>query len=683
MSNPYQSLGYFTGFPEPIMFQAPKTQSSRSRKKSTPGMDHVKHRRTRSGCYTCRSRRVKCDETRPICERCRKGKRDCAYPESSSTKASGGSGSSKESSTISQATSPESSQDEEGEIDSDAKLEPIIDEEEVDYASPNLSRPVGKLRRTKTNSTLNLRMSSTRQSSETPSLEGAKSSSPSISTGTAASFTTSLYASESASQSSMHHSDWSHLPGDLQPYLGYYCENITHYSYCMVNDTDDFFRKVLPRIAVQGGNDALLYALVGFSAYHYAVQDPNGKMQDFLRYYNKGVTLLLSSLKRGGRQNIAILMAILQLATIEEYLGDWVNLMGHQKAALEILTRLYTPQTIMQSPMSRMLLTWYARFDVFVGMMGGFETNLPREWFSTAVQFSREQVERHPESIAWRVELPAAEIRLLSVDMSVLYARGGRGEIQAESFAAEHSSITKQLYEWRNTLDPTITNPAFLVTDFPQRVAPNDNDDIVNPYKPGYLYNFPLFSTTVLLVEWHSILVMHKSQEPLAMLQEPSVELRNLAYTICEIFETVQLWPSTPNGALVTIQACLAIAALFIPRDSKHYMWIRHKYALLEARGYVFPLTMRNRMAEIFRDSSCIQWWLPNDEGLRPIIRSIRAFADERNSNPVTQQTENLREMSAIFAKMRLDTDDMPSPSPIEPSNASFSFRGKGKDPRT
>lgn len=30
-----------------------------SQQKSAPGLDHIKHRRTRSGCYTCRSRRVK------------------------------------------------------------------------------------------------------------------------------------------------------------------------------------------------------------------------------------------------------------------------------------------------------------------------------------------------------------------------------------------------------------------------------------------------------------------------------------------------------------------------------------------------------------------------------------------------------------------------------------------------
>ena len=35
--------------------------------------------RVRSGCLTCRSRKVKCDEKRPICDNCTRLKRDCAY----------------------------------------------------------------------------------------------------------------------------------------------------------------------------------------------------------------------------------------------------------------------------------------------------------------------------------------------------------------------------------------------------------------------------------------------------------------------------------------------------------------------------------------------------------------------------------------------------------------------------
>lgn len=71
---------------------------------------------------------------------------------------------------------------------------------------------------------------------------------------------------------------------------------------------------------------------------------------------------------------------------------------------------------------------------------------------------------------------------------------------------------------------------------------------------------------------------------------------------------------------------------------------------------------MRERMAELFREPSCVDWWLPNGEGLSPSLRSIRAFADERNANPVSDQTESVREISAIFAKMRIDHDDMSTP---------------------
>jgi hypothetical protein len=37
-------------------------------------------------------------------------------------------------------------------------------------------------------------------------------------------------------------------------------------------------------------------------------------------------------------------------------------------------------------------------------------------------------------------------------------------------------------------------------------------------------------------------------------------------------------------------------------------------------------------MADLFRDRSCMHWWLPNDENYPPIIRSIRKFVEERTS---------------------------------------------------
>lgn len=59
-------------------------------------------------------------------------------------------------------------------------------------------------------------------------------------------------------------------------------------------------------------------------------------------------------------------------------------------------------------------------------------------------------------------------------------------------------------------------------------------------------------------------------------------------------------------------------------------------------------------MGELFREPSCVRWWLPNDEGFTPILQSIRAFADERNAVAVSAQVGNLREVNQVFAKLQL-----------------------------
>jgi len=64
-------------------------------------------------------------------------------------------------------------------------------------------------------------------------------------------------------------------------------------------------------------NEALLYAVVGFAAYHHTLKNPNGQINEFLQYYNRSVTLLLAFLKKKEKHSVATLLTILQLATIE------------------------------------------------------------------------------------------------------------------------------------------------------------------------------------------------------------------------------------------------------------------------------------------------------------------------------------------------------------------------------
>lgn len=58
-----------------------------------------------------------------------------------------------------------------------------------------------------------------------------------------------------------------------------------------------------------------------------------------------------------------------------------------------------------------------------------------------------------------------------------------------------------------------------------------------------------------------------------------------------------------------------------------------------------------------------MDWWLPNNEDYPPIIRSIRHFVEERTSEAKNLPAEDLRDMKAIFASLKLD-DGMPSNTP-------------------
>ncbi|KJA20738.1 hypothetical protein HYPSUDRAFT_775819 [Hypholoma sublateritium FD-334 SS-4] len=40
-----------------------------------------KYTRSKTGCLTCRVKKIKCDETKPNCMRCTHGSRDCSWPE--------------------------------------------------------------------------------------------------------------------------------------------------------------------------------------------------------------------------------------------------------------------------------------------------------------------------------------------------------------------------------------------------------------------------------------------------------------------------------------------------------------------------------------------------------------------------------------------------------------------------
>ncbi|KAK8932009.1 hypothetical protein VCV18_000540 [Metarhizium anisopliae] len=600
MQNPYHNLGHLGTFPDQSHLHASKTGKG-----------------------------------------CKKGNRDCVYPDPPASKSS-----KPKDNNTSQKTSPKSS-NEGDDADMDRvtnSLQTILDEDEPEELSSE-ERSDSQLSGSKATGFSN-RNVTTRQSTESLSPDGIKDSSPSVSTGGSS---VTVAPSIDLNIPTDGRADWSHLPLDYQHYLNYFVENITSFHYSIMHDADDFFGTILPSLAVQ--HEPLLNAVVGFATYHATLQNPAGKLQDFLKYYNKSVTLLLESINRKEMNNILNLITILQLLTIEEYFGDWINLMGHQKAAFQVIRKIFTPDTVMHTPVGRACIDWYTRYDCYVAIMGGFPTDLPREWFNRMNEYNESQLGASPDEFRWKISSRSTQLRSISYDMSMLYARGSRGQIGPEDFTKEHKRITNELLEWKSTWDAALSVPEYLVTDFSYQrdVVPGD---IVNPYMLGLLYEQPLFTNTLITTEWTSIMIMHLSQSSDIPAEQVFIEMAKHAYTICQYFETVEFWPLKPKGALIPLQPCISIAALFLPRDSRHQMWVRRKFALLDTMGFIHPTTRRIKMAHLFRDPSCAHWWLPNDEGLTPILQAIRTFADERNTAAVNAQQENIREVRHLFAKM-------------------------------
>lgn len=121
--------------------------------------------------------------------------------------------------------------------------------------------------------------------------------------------------STDVSQDDRTRGQWTHLPQDLQYYLDFHKTHLTSHHYFFKHGANHFLHTILIEHALQ--YDPLLYAVVGFAAFQLAVSRPNGKIQDFLGYYNKSVSLLRRSLIGNDKHTNAMMMTILQLATFE------------------------------------------------------------------------------------------------------------------------------------------------------------------------------------------------------------------------------------------------------------------------------------------------------------------------------------------------------------------------------
>ncbi|PWY73633.1 hypothetical protein BO70DRAFT_373122 [Aspergillus heteromorphus CBS 117.55] len=294
-------------------------------------------------------------------------------------------------------------------------------------------------------------------------------------------------------------------------------------------------------------------------------------------------TLLRKSLSSGEPHSEATLITVLVLTTFEESIGDWVNLIGHHRAAHALVREVLTPESANTNELHSNIFLWYARFDVVAGILAGNETILGREWYIAKEQFDAQQAASHPGDVEKQLALANSINRRFGLEMASLYAKLSRGLIPISEFIVENEQLGQTLERVKSILD-TFSESEYTVRDYPNRI-PLTGDDIVDPYTPGGMYHGPLWDVNVAWIDYYSTKAMYKYQTLLSLKQSTMEELGALALELARLMESVDRWPVKENGHLLAFKNSIGMAAMFFPREEKYIMWARRKFAQIEQSG--------------------------------------------------------------------------------------------------
>ena len=108
---------------------------------------------------------------------------------------------------------------------------------------------------------------------------------------------------------------WSHLSSEVRFFLEYHRNHITCYHYLWKYNANEFVHTTLIDLALS--YEPLLYAVVAFAAFHHSIGQANGKLSDFLGFYNKSLSSLRKSLSASQSHSNGTILAVLQLAAFE------------------------------------------------------------------------------------------------------------------------------------------------------------------------------------------------------------------------------------------------------------------------------------------------------------------------------------------------------------------------------
>lgn len=473
---------------------------------------------------------------------------------------------------------------------------------------------------------------------------------------------------------------------------------MTYCHYGFKADPGNFIHAELIGLAVQF--EPLLYAVIAFIAYHHStgLQDGEATFESFWKYYAKSIETLLQHLKAKGNRDDLVLLTVLQLATFEEHMGDWTSLIKHHRAAFEILTWLYTPQTIMETERGRKIFDWYIRLDVVAGLIAKRDAALGRGWLAYACDWHQKRSDIAGSSgLQEKLEFFNKAVELIGHDTAHLFAEasnaltsddaGQPSNFSLESVKSGVDSLHERLDDLRRRMQ-RLHDPSLTGADQVSSLPPGES--VFKPDVP--LFRGALWQLNFVWLDWYSVATMLKNSmlttlqkaqmimqtqeqeqtqttDLINFLQQETssypTELIRYSITQCEIYNAIATSASAPAGVAIVCYTAVGLSTIFLPTAppaeySRYTMWARQQLARFERQGLIWPPHFRKQMASLWSMPEIEDWWLPNGEGKTRLIGRVRAEIALRAVNaqqaeqPGQDEGRDLRELRGVFEMMDL-----------------------------
>ena len=243
---------------------------------------------------------------------------------------------------------------------------------------------------------------------------------------------------------------------------------------------------------------------------------------------------------------------------------------------------LYTPESIMQTEKSRKILSWYTRFDTFASYLTGEGTTIGLEWFHVYDQYFASISQANPTRVDYKLERMFSQCRLQGIEVAQLFTRFCNGGIAMEDFAHENEQMETKTRYWKHSIQPFLAHEDCVAT-----VSSGSSQSAISQSTASTnVFTGHLWAVNYLVLDLMGLDAMHRYRTARFVTRQADPSLPDIALKICELFETIEVWPDRPEGAIFPAQASFGIACLFVPREEKYIGRCRQKLANSERSGY-------------------------------------------------------------------------------------------------